>query len=199
MVDRLGLARAREVWARMAASAIRKAWIAENPEGSYAAQKVIDVDRARVGQVCKYPLKPFGMVAAARSREAAIALAKRRTNDGWGSWVAKANTIPKQRSWRVQAEEMLAADRARARTPERAPIEFGDATFQGVAVRAQTRARVFFGFDDEIGIPAVEVLAGIQRDPRSFQRQSAEAARAGPLRGTGPPGGGLGATVEAQP
>jgi hypothetical protein len=187
MVDRLGKRRATEVWTRMAASAIRKAWIAENPEGSYAAQKVLEVDRTRVGQVCKYPLKPFGMVAAVRSREAAISLTSRRTNDPWGTW-----THGKDRQgWRPQAEALLAADREHAGELERPKIEFGDATMQGVAVRAQTKGmRVYFGFQDVIGVLAIDVLAGIQRDPRSFQRQSAEAGTDGALQATGPPGGG---------
>lgn len=195
LVGKLGRDRAGQVWSRMAASAIRKAWMAENPEGSYDAQKVIEVEEARVGQVCKYPLKPFAMAAAKRSREAAVSLVARRTNDAWGTWTHKAKE-PKRKSWRPLAEAMLAEQREAAGIPEQAPIVFGDATFQGVAVRAQTGDRVYFGFDDDVGVPSVDVLAAIQREPRSFQRQAADNRAAWELKARGPPEDPRSATVD---
>lgn len=181
LVARLGHDRAVEVWARRAGSALRRAWIAVNPEASYAAQKIVDVDRQRVGQVTKYPLKPFEMAAPSRSREAAIALASRRTQDAWGTW----------QSWRREAEKLLDADREEAGEVERPPIEFGDATFQALAVRVQVGGRVFFhppGGEDRIGVPTLDLVAAIQEDPRSFQRRVADEGAPGDLLPRGPPG-----------
>lgn len=180
LVDRLGRQRAREVWSRMASAALRRAWIRLNPEASYIAQQVEDVDAARVGQVTKYVLAPFEIAAPSRSREAAIVLAKRRTHDAFGDW----------RGWVKKADALLDADREERGEEERPPIHFGDVTVQGLAVRLSVGSRVFFhppGGEDLQGVPAVDVVAAVQSDPRTFQRRVADEGAAGDLQARAPP------------
>ena len=164
---KLGEARAREAWGRMASAALRRAWIRLNPEASWDAQRVEPVDLDRVGQVTKYALKPFEIVTASRSREAAVTLAKRRTHDAWGEW----------RGWIKKADALLDADREERGELERPPIRFGDVTVQGLAVRLDWGSRVYFhppGGEDREGVPAADVVAAVKLDPRTFQRRVAD-------------------------
>jgi hypothetical protein len=184
--EKLGPERARIVWAKQAGEALRRAWLRLNPEAASIAQAVEVVDRERVGQVTKYPCAPFGMANPERSREAALALARRRMHDAWGSW----------RSWKKAGGELLDRDREARGEAKPEPIVFGDVTLQGLAVRCswdEGQRPVYFhehGEEDKIGVPAVEVVASIQQEPRTFQRQEAEekaekgdGARGPPSRG----------------
>lgn len=154
----------RRAWVRKASTMLVSAWLHHNPEGSEAAQKVVEVDgdARRVGQVCKYPLKPFEVANPDRQREACLALAKRRTNEPFGGW----------RSWKKEAARLPDVE---SKGP---PIELGDCSFRKLMDRASHGSRVYFdtpwGDKDTVGVAAETVLAAFRRRPVTLQRQARE-------------------------
>lgn len=153
-------------WRKHVAAAIVDAWLETNPEASRAAQHVELLASSQIGQVCKYPLKPFDYRDAARQREACLALAGRRTHDAFGTW----------RSWVAEGEALLAQEEE-----PRPPIELGDVSLHNLQRRAEWGARVYFevgGEKETEGVDAAAVLRAIAADPRSFQRRAAEQRQA---------------------
>ena len=156
----------RAAWRNVVRRRIVDAWLAQNPEASRDAQKVVPLDPAQAGQVCKYPLKPFEHRNPQRQREACLAMAGRRTNDAFGTW----------RSWAADGEELADAQRE---VPAAPPIELGDVSLSYLQRRAEWGARVYFDKPDRTrdltGVPAVDVLRSVVADPRTFQRRALEA------------------------
>lgn len=169
MVRAAGPERAALAWYQAAQAALRRAWLAVNPEASGAAQHSELADRGRAGQVCKYPLAPFEVASAERAREAAVALVGRRTHDAWGEW----------RGWKKRAQALLEQDRIDEGVPEPEPVVFGDCTLLGLLYREYLQGRVHFDTpdrEDTTGIPASDVIAAIRADPRTLQARAEDQA-----------------------
>jgi len=138
------------------------AWLRRNFDGREISQKVFQLDPSRVGQVCKYPVKPFEVANLRRQREACFAMSGIRTHEAFGTCVG----------WRKVGQKIL-EEKDAADGLARHPIEMGDATLQGLKVRSGMGERVYFDtfkVQDGTGVAAVDIVAAIQRDPRTFQQ-----------------------------
>lgn len=183
MVTALGLDAARAKWRVLATQALLKHWNALDTSSRRSAQRVERVDAQRVGQVCKYPLKPFGFENPARAREAALALAERRMHDAWGTW----------RGWRKIADQLLAADELAKREaeaasdgdkPEASKIVLSQQPLLCIArwnrVPDGKKWGVIFGSDNaesRASAPVAQVIAAIRREPCTFASRDARAAK----------------------
>lgn len=161
---------AHATWREMAVDYLVRHWLALNPECDAAAQKVLDVDADSVGQVCKYPLKPFEIENIERQREAIEALVDKRTQNAWGTW----------RGWKRKAKRLLLEDDVCAGTPKRARTEFARQTL-AEAIERSTKGESIWWMDREgkevlHAVKASTLISKLRLAPSTFSAQAAAAS-----------------------
>lgn len=146
---------------REARRALIDAWMTiQHNEVNERAQVVAPLDRARIGQVTKYPLKPFDAPNPRRLIEGVEAFANTRQHQSFGTWIG----------WVKQAEEL------------REDFGGGHRVIVGPSIahlRLLEKKKSACVFEDKAGdevyiIHATIVSAAIRADPRTFAERKAD-------------------------